>query len=80
MAAVVHSLQLDVEQAEGMILKTELSQRKRVLKRLGYLEAEGVVTRKGHVRASCCNGAMLQLFIGLRLARVLLAAMVQWRN
>jgi hypothetical protein len=49
MAAVVQSLQLDVEQSEGMILKTELSQRKRVLRRLGYLEANGVVTRKGHV-------------------------------
>lgn len=45
----VAALRRDVDQAESMILKSELSQRKRVLRRLGYLESGGIVTAKGHV-------------------------------
>jgi superfamily II RNA helicase len=45
----------EVKQAEGMILAPELKQRQRVLRRLGYLDQSGVVTRKGHVRVSVFN-------------------------
>lgn len=60
--ATVAALRRDVDQAESMILKSELAQRKRVLRRLGYLESGGTVTTKGHVRT--CTAMRLGLAQG----------------
>lgn len=40
----------DIKDAKSMILKDELAQRLRVLRRLGYVSDVGVVTSKGQVR------------------------------
>jgi hypothetical protein len=38
-----------VKDAEGLVLKKELQQQMRVLRRLGYLSDSGIVLKKGHV-------------------------------
>ena len=43
------SVRADIKAAETMILKEELKQRMRVLRRLGYISEDGVVSTKGHV-------------------------------
>jgi superfamily II RNA helicase len=43
-------LRKEIAAAESMILKDDLRHRKRVLRRLGHLEASGRVSNKGHVR------------------------------
>lgn len=44
-----------VKDAEGLVLKKELQQRLRVLRRLGYLADSGIVQKKGHVRPRFCS-------------------------
>jgi hypothetical protein len=51
-SAFYESLQVarrEVREGEGMIMKDELTARMRVLRRLRYLDDEGLVTQKGHV-------------------------------
>ena len=44
------ALQRDIADTEGMVLADELEHRRRVLRRLGFVESSGLVTKKGHVR------------------------------
>ena len=41
---------LGVKAAQSLILKDELKHMQRVLRRLGYVDAQGVITIKGKVR------------------------------
>lgn len=50
---VQEQIAAQVKDAEGLVLKKELQQRLRVLRRLGYLNDAGIVLEKGHVRFSC---------------------------
>lgn len=51
-----------VKDAEGLVLKKDLQQRLRVLRRLQYVTDSGIVLQKGHVRSFCylnfcCTGS-----------------------
>ena len=45
----------EAKSAAGLILREELRARLRVLRRLGYVTQEGVVTLKGRVGLPCCH-------------------------
>ena len=51
---VQDELAAQVKDAEGLVLKKELQQRLRVLRRLGYLDDSGIVLKKGHVWLDPC--------------------------
>jgi superfamily II RNA helicase len=51
LVAMAKGIKRNIEAAESMVLKDELRHRMRVLRRLGYLDPSGMVTKKGHVRA-----------------------------
>lgn len=63
----------EIKAAEGLILEQELTQRMRVLRRLGYMDESGIVTQKGHVRfpqlCSCCRP--VKVHVGLADALVI---------
>jgi hypothetical protein len=48
----IQAARREVREGEGMIMTEELTARMRVLRRLGYLDKEGLVTQKGHVSES----------------------------
>jgi hypothetical protein len=55
---VQDNIAAQVKAAEGIVLKKELQQRLRVLRRLGYLGDSGIVLKKGHVRFKPLHACM----------------------
>ena len=53
--AEANQLRREVKAAQSAVLKDELKSRRRVLRRLGYVTDEGVVTDKGAVRPPPCG-------------------------
>ena len=51
LAEKVRLARKDVKAAQNLILQAELKARRRVLRRLGYVDSEGVVTVKGRAAA-----------------------------
>jgi len=51
MAAAARLMRKEVKLASGLVLGDELQSRQRCLRRLGYVDAEGLVTTKGRVAA-----------------------------
>lgn len=51
LAAAARAAKREARAAAGLVLGDELQQRQRVLRRLGYVDGEGLVTMKGRVAA-----------------------------
>lgn len=52
----VKVLKRELKAAQGLIMRDELKGRQRVLRRLGYMDSEGVVTLKGRVACEIQTG------------------------
>ncbi|KAG7667128.1 hypothetical protein Ndes2437A_g08843 [Nannochloris sp. 'desiccata'] len=61
LAEAVRAARNDVKTATGLILQNDLRSRRRVLKRLGFVDSEGLVTKKGRTAAEISTGDELVL-------------------
>jgi len=61
LAEAVRAARKDVKTATGLILQEDLRSRRRVLKRLGFVDSEGLVTKKGRTAAEISTGDELVL-------------------
>ena len=57
----VRAARRDVKAATGLILQEDLKSRRRVLRRLGFVDGEGLVTKKGRTAAEISTGDELVL-------------------
>uniref|UniRef100_A0A383WJ44 Helicase ATP-binding domain-containing protein n=1 Tax=Tetradesmus obliquus TaxID=3088 RepID=A0A383WJ44_TETOB len=56
LAAAARAAKKELKAAQGLVLADELKARLRVLRRLGYLDGEGLVTAKGRLAAELASG------------------------